>query len=111
MGSEKKNNLITYKKRKIGEHRDEVYIVEAILGVRAGFGWTPHNPDFQVAVKWNGFDEVTWHSVDGLQNDRRILELILQDICVGVTEEKTCSFRICEQQRLEEMEGAKATFK
>lgn len=95
-------------KRKSKSKRKSIeYAVESILAVRRASDWTKDEPQYQVAVKWEGYADPTWHRLENLDNDRLVLELLFSE---QVTEQPgMVKTRVCAAQPDKEEEGAKAT--
>ncbi|ROV88703.1 hypothetical protein VSDG_09496 [Cytospora chrysosperma] len=89
------------------EEEQEVQTEPSVLAVRRAADWAKDKPQYQVAVKWEGYADPTWHRLETLDNDRLVLELLFSE---QVTEQPgMVKTRVCAAQPDDEEEGAKAT--
>lgn len=95
------------KRRSKRRSKSNEYAVESVLAVRRAADWAKDKPQYQVAVKWEGYADPTWHRLETLDNDRLVLELLFSE---QVTEQPgMVKTRVCAAQPDDEEEGAKAT--
>lgn len=52
------------------------YVVEAIVGVRRANDWADNSHTYQYAVKWTGYEQVTWNAPEILDNYPLVLRLV-----------------------------------
>ncbi|PSR80248.1 hypothetical protein BD289DRAFT_441063 [Coniella lustricola] len=55
---------------------EQLYKVEAIIGMRRANDWTQDNHTFQYAVQWEGYEQVTWNTPEVLDNYPLVLCLL-----------------------------------
>ncbi|ROV87783.1 hypothetical protein VMCG_10797 [Cytospora schulzeri] len=78
-------------KRKRGEEEEEEqqdtkeYKPTAIKAVRQAKDHAADYPSVQLLIEWEGYQDLTWHRLDDLQNDRLMLELLFANIPKAAT--------------------------